>query len=105
MSDQSSLAGKSKANLEAAYRDMYRQVKSPPSSSANKPLAHRRESTETHTDKSTMKSHIKSPKMLTKMPMMPPVESATMTSPRWSPKHNSNNDFHLKHHRRVNVKY
>jgi len=85
MSDQSSSTDKSKANLEAVYPDMYRQVKSPPSSLTDKAKkAHWRQSTTTHTGMSTKKS--------TKILLKPPGENATLKSTGWSPKRTSKDD-------------
>jgi hypothetical protein len=97
------------ANLEAVYRDMYRQVKSPPPSPTDKTKAHRRQSTETRTHKSTMESTVKSiqnsTEKLTKIRLQPPIESAPMKSTRWSPKRTSNDDYRVTQHVQVNATY
>jgi hypothetical protein len=70
--------------------------------STDKPKAHRRQPTETRTDKSTK---LKSTKKSTRILLKPPVESATLKSTGWSPKRTSKNDYRVKQHLRVNATY
>jgi len=65
-----------------------------------------RQSTETRTEKSTEKSTQKSTgksTKSTKIPLKPPIKSATMKSTGFSPKRTSKDDYLVKQHLRVNA--
>jgi len=73
---------------EIAVSNQSSPTDNPPSSPTDKPKAHRRQSTETRTDKPTKKS--------TRILLKLPVESATMKSTGWSPKRSSNDYYRIK---------
>ena len=73
---------------EIAVSNQSSPTDNPPSSPTDQPKAHRRQFTETCTDKPTKKS--------TRMLLKPPVESAIMKSTGWSPKRSSNDYYPIK---------
>jgi len=73
---------------EIALSNQSSSTDNPPSSPTDKPKAHRRQSTETRTQKPTKKS--------TRMLLKPPVQCTTMKSTGWSPKRSSNDYYRIK---------